>query len=331
MENGKTPKVSIIVPMYNVGDYAHPCLHSLMAQTYENLEIIVVNDGSTDETPAICRALLAADPRATVLDKENGGLSSARNFGLAHATGDFAMFVDGDDLLDRWAVGHLVALAQETGAKLVTCGFKKIGSTDEFADNETKSFRLISGKELLEMMLLLKGESGSACAKLYARDLFPLLCFPEGQLFEDFGVEAKIFASVTEVCVADAALYGYVTRGGSITTEKRYADAHLESMESSLKTVRDVVSQIPSLRDELLCFEAFCGLRVASRLDCAACRDSKAACDYVNSARKRCLWAARCARAGKTWRARSLLFSISPRLHNALFRLYGRFTGKTIS
>lgn len=331
MENGKNPKVSIIVPMYNVGGYADSCLRSLMSQTYNNLEIIVVNDGSTDETPVICNDAVAADSRARVIDKENGGLSSARNYGLAYATGDFVMFVDGDDLLDRWAIGHLVALAQETGAKLVTCGFKKIRTVGEFDDNEASSFKMVSGEELLEMMLLLKGESGSACAKLYSKELVPLLEFPEGQLFEDFGVVAKVLSSVESVCVTDAELYGYVTREESITTAQRYGDAHLEGMKKSLNVVNKVVGDIPSLTDARKCFEAFCSLRVASKLDIARCSNRLDALCYIAHSRKLCSEIALSPLPSRTWRIRCALFSLSPALHNVVYYLYGKLTGKVIA
>lgn len=330
-EHDKHPKVSLVVPVYNLGRFVIPCLESLVGQSYDNLEIIVVDDGCTDDTPVICRNVLKDDPRAVVLRKTNGGLSSARNYGLARATGEFAMFVDGDDLLDSRAVGHLVSLARETGAKLVTCGYRKTGSAADFADDsEVGEYQVVSGEELLKMMLLLKGESGSACAKLYARELYPLLHFPEGQLFEDFGVEARLFAKIDKACVSGAELYGYVAREGSITTARRYGDAHLKGMEASMDSVREVASQIPSLHDALSCFEAFCSLRVASRLDLEKCADKARAAAYVKHARRRCRFASRSPLASKTWRIRCALFSTSPTLHNIIYRLYGRATGEVI-
>lgn len=330
VENGETPKVSIIVPMYNVGEYAVACLRSLMGQTYNNVEIVVVDDGSTDETADICARTIAGDGRAKLVRKENGGLSSARNFGLAHATGDFVTFVDGDDVLDEWAVGHLVALAQKTGAPLVTCEYKKIDSTEDFGGQEVCEGKVVTGDELLGMMLLLNGESGSACGKLYAKELFPLLVFPEGQLFEDFGVEATIFSSVEKACISGAELYGYLAREGSITTNKKYGDKHLEGMEASLSVVRRIVDGKPELKDALACFEAFCSLRVASRLDLAKCANKVRAKAYISEARKRCRNVASSPLASKTWRLRCRLFAVSPALHNLVYSLYGKLFGKVV-
>lgn len=330
MENDDTPKVSIVVPMYNVGECAAACLRSLMGQTYKNIEILVVDDGATDDTADICVRTIADDDRVKLVHKENGGLSSARNFGLACATGDFVTFVDGDDVLDKWAVGHMVALAQKTGAPLVTCEYKKIDSADGFDCQEIGEGKVVSGDELLGMLLLLNGESGSACAKLYARELFPLLAFPEGQLFEDFGVEATVFSSVDKACISGAELYGYLAREGSITTNKKYEDKHLEGMEASLSTVRDVVDDRPELKDAFACFEAFCSLRVASRLDLNKCIDKRKAKAYILNARKRCKKVAGNPLASKTWRLRCGLFAFSPALHNLAYGLYGNLTGKVV-
>ena len=330
VENGETPKVSIVVPMYNVGACAVACLRSLMGQTYENIEIIVVDDGATDDTAAICARTIEGDSRAMLLHKENGGLSSARNFGLAHVTGDFVTFVDGDDVLDEWAVGHLVALAQKTGAPLVTCEYKKIDSTEDFGGHEVGEGKVVTGDELLGMLLLLNGESGSACAKLYAKELFPLLVFPEGQLFEDFGVEATVFSGVEQACITGAELYGYLAREGSITTNKKYGDKHLEGMEASLSVVRRMVDGKPELKDALACFEAFCSLRVASRLDLTKCADKDRAKAYISEARKRCHNVASSPLASKTWRLRCRLFAASPALHNLVYSLYGKLTGKVV-
>ena len=330
MENGEAPKVSIVVPVYNVGECAVACLRSLMGQTYSNIEIVVVDDGATDDTADICARTIVGDDRAKLVHKENGGLSSARNFGLANATGDYVTFVDGDDVLDERAVGYMVALAQKTGAPLVTCEYKKIDSTEDFGGQEVGEGKVVSGDELLGMLFLLKGESGSACAKLYAKELFQLLVFPEGQLFEDFGVEATVFSNIDKACISGAELYGYLAREGSITTNKKYGDKHLEGMEASLSVVRRIVDGKHGLKDTFACFEAFCSLRVASRLDLSKCADKVRAKAYIVQARERCRNVAGSPLASKTWRLRCRLFASSPALHNFVYSLYGKLTRKVI-
>ena len=122
------PCVSVIVPMYNLGSYACSCIRSLLVQTYANLEIIIVDDGSTDDTVELIESVVEADSRVKILHKINGGLSSARNFGVKHCTGEYIMFVDGDDVLDIRTIELLVEIALENDVSLVTCKYKKIGS-----------------------------------------------------------------------------------------------------------------------------------------------------------------------------------------------------------
>ena len=316
--------------MYNVGRYAMACLKSITEQSYPNLEIIVVDDGSTDDTAQICFDVCKSDNRVLIFHKSNGGLSSARNFGLTKVTGDYVTFVDGDDVLDRRAVACFVHLAQEYHVPLVTCKYKKIRSATDFNGGEIESSRIVSGSQLLEMMLTLNGESGSACAKLYAKELFPLLVFPEGQLFEDFGVEAKLFCSIDAACVMEAELYGYLTREGSITTIKGYGDAQVEGMTASLDVVHSLIANNPDFKEPFLCYEAFSTLRIASKLDLNKCSNKIKAKIYINEARKRCQLVSKSSLASKTWRIRCLLFSISPELHNFVYLIYGKLTGKVV-
>lgn len=324
------PRVSIIVPMYNIGAFACSCVSSLLAQTYANIEIIIVDDGSTDNTIQLIERVVQDDSRVKIFHKDNGGLSSARNFGVERCVGDYITFVDGDDVLDSRMIELLVKIALEKEVALVTCRYKKISSSVDFRCGELGSVELVSGDRLLEKMLLLDGESGSACAKLYARVLKSLLVFPEGQLFEDFGVEANIFSKIDKACVFEAELYGYLAREGSITTNKKYGDDQLDGMRASLDTVRRVVGGIPDLIDAFACFEAFCSLRIASRLDLSKCSDRESAKAFITQARKQCRAVAFGSLACRTWRYRCFLFAVSPAMHNIAYSLYGKLTGRVI-
>ena len=116
------PLVSIIVPVYQVEKYLEKCLGSIIGQTYGNLEIILVDDGSTDHGPAICDRYQTEDSRIQVIHQANGGLSHARNVGLAAATGDFISFVDSDDWIEPQMIDALMSALQETGADIAVCG-----------------------------------------------------------------------------------------------------------------------------------------------------------------------------------------------------------------
>src|SRR3954447_26797439 len=114
------PRLSVVVPIYNVEDYLAPCLDSIAAQTFKDLEVVMVNDGSTDSSPAIAEAYAARDPRFKLVHRPNGGLGAARNTGIEHATGTFLAFVDSDDLLPADAYERLVGTLRETGSDFAT-------------------------------------------------------------------------------------------------------------------------------------------------------------------------------------------------------------------
>ena len=117
------PLLSIIVPIYNVEQYVDKCIQSILNQTYQNLEIILVDDGATDRSGSIADSYAAKDKRIKVLHKENGGISDARNYGLDHVTGDYILFVDSDDFIENTMCERLFAVANSTNADMVSCNY----------------------------------------------------------------------------------------------------------------------------------------------------------------------------------------------------------------
>lgn len=321
------PLVSVVIPMYNVGEYAVACLRSVIGQDYANLEIIVVNDGSTDQTLRLCTKELAREPRAAIYSKDNGGLSSARNYGLERAKGKYVTFVDGDDVLAPQAVKTLVRIAERESAPLSICGYSKIRSSSDFRTIDGCSWKKISGKELLRRLLCLDGESGSACGKLFREDIYSNLQFPVGQLFEDFGVIAEVFSSIEYAAVVNEPLYGYVTREGSITTEKSYTSKHIDGMIQSLNRVNNVLNKYSDLRPLYEQYKAICYLRVAARLP----EDNKINDEFVRITRL----LSKDVKANKTlsamWRIRFTLFAISPKIYSRAFSVYARISGKAVA
>lgn len=320
------PLVSVVIPMYNVGEYASACLKSVVGQNYDNLEIIVVNDGSTDQTLRLCTEMLSDEMRAIVLTKDNGGLSSARNYGLEHANGKYVTFVDGDDVLAPTAISTLVQIAEQESVPLSACRYVKIRSVDELRVTGISSWNRLSGKELLRRLLCLDGESGSACGKLYRKDIYSNLRFPVGQLFEDFGVVAQILSSVDYVSVTDEALYGYVTREGSITTDKNYTSKHIDGMKESLKRVRDALAKYKDLSPLYEQYKAICYLRVAARLS----DDSEENKQFIATTRRLSRKMRGIRTLNSAWRVRFRLFSISPKLYSIAYFLYAKLTGKAV-
>lgn len=318
------PVVSVIVPMYNVGECAEKCLDSLLSQTYCNIEIIIVDDGSTDCTEDICKAYSRKHSNINYIKKENGGLSSARNKGLCFSTGDYILYLDGDDRLKPNTIDVSVACAVAHRADLVVFGLKNINACERFRDDCVPEWEHVSSEQMLRKLFLLKGETGSACGKLFHKSLSPYLHFPEGQLFEDFGTIATTIASADSIYRSDAPLYGYVSRRGSITRVEEYTEAHISGMIASLTTAEAAASIFPSLSPDIKCFKLFCNLRLLGRLNIKEADEKYGGSFKVSEIRKEAFRTAFSPNISVLWRIRSLLFSASPSLYKKVYFLLKR-------
>lgn len=328
--NCDDPLVSVVIPVYNVCGYIQHTLDSAACQTYQNTEVIMVDDGSTDGSANICKTMAMKDGRFKYIRKENGGLSSARNYGMKHINGDYLVFLDGDDILASTAIERLLSLAIANDSNLVSCKYEKITSGERFDGIEAAGVHVVDARQHLKMLLLLEDESGSACGKLYGRQLYDFISYPEGQMFEDFGVTARLIARSSRSVVTDAKLYGYMTRPGSITAKRKYGPKHIEGMTASLNAVKDVVLTYPDLQSSLEFFEGACFVRVTSKLSKELCPSGAYFDRLVTQAKVSAKRAAANSDANGIWRARCRLFSISRGLHNVLYGLYGRVTGKVL-
>lgn len=214
------PLLSVIVPVYNVERYLNRCVDSILAQSYQNLEIWLVDDGSTDFSGEICDEYEKKDPRVRVIHKANGGLSSARNAGLEKAQGDYLAFVDSDDWLEPDAYAQMLALAQKYDVKLTVAG--------RYDADETTGQRqlglcprkeeVISGEEMVGRIFLWDNCDSAAWDKLYHRSLFQGLRYPVGKICEDVPVTYRIALRAERVAMCDKPVYNYFHRQGSITT-----------------------------------------------------------------------------------------------------------------
>lgn len=214
------PLLSVIVPVYNVEQYLPKCVESILNQTYRDLELILVDDGTKDNSGIICDEYARKDPRVRVIHKENGGLSSARNAGMDAANGTYITFVDSDDWLEPEGYAHLMELMHRHQVKLV-CG----GNYD--VDSETgertlgvcpEKEEVISTREMVKRMFLWQGCDSSACDKIYHRDLLENFRYPHGKVCEDVAVTYKIVLGTDRVVMSERPFYNYLHRSGSIST-----------------------------------------------------------------------------------------------------------------
>ena len=187
-------KVSIIVPVYNSAPYLPACLDSILNQSHKHLQVILVNDGSTDQSLAICRAYEAADPRVCVLDQDNGGVARARNRGLTQVTGDFVGFVDSDDLLAPDFYETLLDALLAHGADLAECSYARIDDQANKGLVYPVPDRVLAGPQACSQALIQRGGSyPSCCNKLYRMDLIRGLTFYPLSYSEDFLFNVQSF------------------------------------------------------------------------------------------------------------------------------------------
>lgn len=218
-----TPLISVIVPVYRVEKYLERCVKSILSQTYENLEVILVDDGSPDQCPAICDACAEKDARVKVIHQENKGLSGARNAGIDAASGEYLAFVDSDDYVSPHFIEELYQLLQDTGCAIGQCRFSYVKG-DGLVEESDSAFCIYRGESLMEQ--LYGPEEKATCFvvawnKLYRAELFKEtgIRYPEGRIHEDEATTYRLFHEAKKLAFLDRALYGYYTEnGGSITS-----------------------------------------------------------------------------------------------------------------
>lgn len=249
------PLISVIVPVYKVEEYIHKCVDSILNQTYKNLEIILVDDGSPDRCPEICDEYAAMDARVKVIHKENGGLSDARNAALDICKGSYVTFVDSDDWIDLQCVELLYNTLKKYQADIAITNpifvyqspyIEKIRL--EFTKPEGAFNRL----EALESMLYQEQFDTSACGKLYKVHLFKHIKFPKGMLFEDLATTYQLIHLSDKISYINKPMYYYLQRENSIITAPFHAKKmHLINIcDEMLKFMK---KNYPQLKKAAIC------------------------------------------------------------------------------
>lgn len=209
--------ISVIVPVYNVEPYLRRCVESILHQTYQNLEVLLVDDGSTDASGIICDEYAAIDDRVTVIHQKNGGLSAARNMGTDRARGEYLCFVDSDDLLDCHMVETLYTDLTEQGAEIAVVGFQMFERESEITHPKfITPVQCMSGRDAIRSTLVSDKLGDFAWNKLYKKDLFRDIRYPLGRMMEDQGTTYKLFLQCEKVAYHPVPLYYYYQRADSI-------------------------------------------------------------------------------------------------------------------
>ena len=250
-------RISVVVPVYKVEPYLQACVRSILSQTYENMEILLVDDGSPDNCPAICDRFAEEDARVRVFHKPNGGLSDARNYALDRMTGEYVTFIDSDDFIAPDYLARLYRLLKENDADISVCGVQNIPESElaGFAgfrdDTEQKPSDaqtcVYTAEEALRAMLYQVPFDNSAWGKLYRKELFAHLRFPVGYWYEDFAVMPQIFLQAKRVCFHPYRGYGYLLRKEGIV-RRSFSEKKMQLIDLADKLEGIVLSDYPRLQ-----------------------------------------------------------------------------------
>lgn len=243
--------VSVIVPMYNVEKYVEQCIESIIHQTYQDLEIILVDDGSPDQSGEIAERYRLLDQRISVFHKENGGLSDARNYGIEMAHGQYITFVDSDDFLLPDMIERLVNAAEDEQADLVECKNCRCREEDDISHIHTNNYhnskRVFTGNDKMEKFLDPHDVKTTAWAKLYSNSLFDTVRYPKGKYHEDVFTTYKLVHLAVKVVSLDYIGYVYRSSSNSITTAA-FNPRRLDAIEGKIEQAKFIYKEYPQFR-----------------------------------------------------------------------------------
>lgn len=245
------PVISVVLPVYNVKPYLEKCVNSVCRQTYKELEIILVDDGSTDGSGELCDKLKEKDTRIVVIHKENGGLSDARNAGTMQANGEYISYIDSDDYVKETYIEYLYQLVVKYNCKMSLCTHiisHENGKNEEIGDGGQE---VLSAERCLERMLYHDMIDTSAWAKLYHIDLAKKFLYPKGKLFEDIGNTYNFFMESGKIACGYTPQYYYMIRSNSIVTGS-FNMKKLDLLEMTDKMARVVQKKYPNLKEAVM-------------------------------------------------------------------------------
>ena len=304
--------ISVVVPVYNVQAYLERCLQSIKRQTYQKIEIIIVDDGSTDESGKIADEFSKSDTRSYVIHKKNGGLSDARNVGIDYAKGKYITFIDSDDYIAKDYIEFLYDLITKYDVKIAT-SFYKIVSNSENVDEDIEEFEegSITAEEAIQRMLYRNGISHNAWGKLYERDLFDTLPtidfskyiiseqstsfvpihknryrFPIGLINEDLALIYYLTIEAGKVAYGTKKTYFYVSNPASITKAKvKKNDFVVFDLYEFVGSI--ILDYYPVLYDAILEFKETIYVKLLKRLEQNKQIEFKPEADYIRKELKR--------------------------------------------
>jgi len=220
-ENRMSEKITIIIPVYNVEEYLKECLESVLRQTYSDIDIILINDGSTDSSLKICKEFQTKDKRISIYNQENKGLAEVRNKGIELCKTEYFVFVDSDDILEPNFIEQLVLYKNRYQSDIIVASVYR--KKKEKLENWRGKIKEYTGEEIIKKIISEKNFYTSACGKLLKKDLFKNIKFPSGRIYEDLSTMYKVYlVTQKKIIIIGEKLYFYRIREGSILNTKFY-------------------------------------------------------------------------------------------------------------
>ena len=258
--------ISIIVPVYKVEKYLEKCVKSILKQTYTNLEIILVDDGSPDKCGQLCDELAKTDDRIIVFHKENGGLSDARNYGVERANGEYIGFVDSDDYIHECMYEELYKAIKRSGTSIAECGVTRVYKNTLRPHYEGEDYFLVLDREgYLREYLENKRLYGSAWCKLIHKDLAKKIKFPTGKIYEDAFYTLELLKTVDRYTLISGNYYYYYIRENSITT-RPFSSKDMDYIEIMNKIQDYTLSNFPIFKEQLSIRLSFAYISIFNQL-----------------------------------------------------------------
>lgn len=252
--------ISVIVPVYNVAKYLDACIVSIQKQTYTHLEIILIDDGSTDESGSICDRYALEDKRIRVIHQKNAGLSAARNKGISICQGEYISFIDSDDFIDKGFIETMYKVVTESGCDLACMEAARFYDGDEEKvysywdriENQKEDYTVYYSEQMLNIAFYQKLSVTGAQLKLYRKKLFQHILFPVGRYYEDLATTYLFILCANRVAALHYRLYAYRVRKNGIMAST-FNDKCLDCIWVGQKLVHDVEAMEPQLRKAACC------------------------------------------------------------------------------
>ena len=248
----KKDKISIIIPVYNVEQYLEKCINSVINQSYDNLEIIIINDGSTDNSGLICKYYLAKDNRITYIEQTNLGLSVTRNKGIEISSGNYIAFIDSDDFIEYDMYETLYNNLFLHSADISICNTRYVSAKgdpilNKYGKEPFRNYPINTNNDILlndydKMLYFVKSNNNFAWNKLYKKSLFNKIYFPKGKYYEDIFTIYKVIEKAERIYILSEYKYNYVQRPDSIIN-KPFELSHLDALEAYIEQYNNVLKK----------------------------------------------------------------------------------------